>query len=67
VQHISVLTAFLVSVRALQNSWQPVSKGLTVATIRGWYDNINTELEQQDGRVWNGLIWLVMGTNGGLF
>jgi len=41
VQHISVVTGFLASLREFQNLWQPTSKGLRTAKIRGWYDNIN--------------------------
>jgi len=45
VQHISVMTAFLASLREFQNLWQPTCKGLRRVKIRGWYDN-NTELEE---------------------
>jgi hypothetical protein len=62
VQHISVVTAFLVSLRALQNSWQPTSKGLRIAKIRGWYDNIKMELEET-GR--QGVKWINLASNGG--
>jgi hypothetical protein len=30
-----------------------------------WKDNIKTDLKL-DGRVWTGLIWLMIGTSGGL-
>ena len=41
VQHISVVTDFLSSLREFQNLWQPARKGLRTAKIRGWYHNIN--------------------------
>jgi hypothetical protein len=33
---------------------------------RGWVDNIKTDLRDIDGVVWIGLIWLRIGTSGGL-
>ena len=35
VQHISVVSASLPSLREFQNLWQPTSKGLRIAEIRG--------------------------------
>jgi hypothetical protein len=47
-QHISVVTAFIASLREFYNLWQPTSKGLRISQIRGGYDSINTELEETE-------------------
>jgi hypothetical protein len=33
---------------------------------RRWVDNIKMDLRKKDGMVWTGLIWLRIGTSGGL-
>ena len=33
---------------------------------RRWHDNIKMDLRKWDMRVWTGLIWLRIGTGGGL-
>jgi hypothetical protein len=33
---------------------------------RRWMDNIKTDLRELDGMVWIALIWLKIGTSGGL-
>jgi hypothetical protein len=55
------VTAFLVSVRALQNWWKPMSKGFRITTILGWYDNIDMEHEET-GR--QGVEWINVSSNG---
>jgi hypothetical protein len=34
---------------------------------RGWEDNIRMDLREIGRKVWTGLTWLRLGTNGGLF
>jgi hypothetical protein len=33
---------------------------------RRWDNNITMDLQEWDGRAWSGLIWLRIGTGGGL-
>jgi hypothetical protein len=44
---------------------KPEGKRPLVSTRHGWVDNIKTDL-REDGVVWTGLIWLRIGTSGGL-
>jgi hypothetical protein len=34
--------------------------------MRRWEDNIRMYLRKIDGKLWNGFIWLRIGTSGGL-
>jgi hypothetical protein len=45
---------------------KPEGKRLLIKPRRRWEDNIKMDLREIGWLVWNGLIWLRIGTSGGL-